>query len=126
VRIWRRRSGEESTAGESGESGEVAKKGLVRNETFFRRSNELLVADAVRVGSHRSDIICECAARGCVARITMTIEEYRNVRATSDRFAILAGHENLSIEDVVERHPEYLIVCKRGTNGPVSHTGAAL
>jgi hypothetical protein len=48
------------------------------------------------------------------------IEEYRNVRATGERFAIVVGHENPLLEDVVERHPEYLVVRKRGDAGAIA------
>lgn len=56
---------------------------------------------------------CECGREGgCVATIEMTLEEYERVRAQSDRFAVVPGHENPEIERVVERGERYLIVDK--------------
>jgi len=38
--------------------------------------------------------------------------EYEAVRANPRRFMVVAGHERLDAETVVERHPEYLVVEK--------------
>lgn len=57
--------------------------------------------------------VCECGHLGCNATVEMTVEEYERVRSGFDRFLVLRGHEIESIEDVVERHPQYLVVAKR-------------
>ena len=61
--------------------------------------------------------ICECSNRGCVDRVTLTKAEYEHVRADSDQFFVVPGHENAEIERVVERFPDYSIVAKFGEAG---------
>jgi len=85
---------------------------LAKNEAFFRRSNELLVQDAARAGSSLTDIICECSSLGCLKRLDVTLEEYEHVRSDSNWFLVAKGHEDPSIEEVVEQHPEYVVVEK--------------
>jgi hypothetical protein len=43
----------------------------------------------------------------------MTLAEYERVRQQRDRFAVLPGHENDQIEDIVETHERFVIVDKR-------------
>jgi hypothetical protein len=45
-------------------------------------------------------------------RLTLTRSEYEHIRAGGVRFAVVPGHENLSLETVVENHQTYLVVEK--------------
>ena len=47
----------------------------------------------------------------------MTKPEYEHVRAASDQFFVVPGHENAEVERIVERFPGYLIVAKIGVAG---------
>jgi len=62
------------------------------------------------VGS--SAFVCECSDIECVMVIVLPIGEYEEVRAHPTRFLVLDGHEDKSIERVVETRPDYLIVEK--------------
>ena len=88
---------------------------LAKNETFFREANELIRAG--EPGWGQSQFICECSNRGCVDRVMLTKAEYEHVRAESDQFFVVPGHENAEVELVVERFPDYLIVAKVGEAG---------
>ena len=66
------------------------------------------------LGPTLSDIICECSSRGCVERLELTNGEYEHVRSRGDWFLVAEGHEDPSIEDVVERHAGYIVVEKQG------------
>ena len=89
---------------------------LAKNETFFREANEQAEQElAAPWGEKR--FLCECSARGCVDRIPLTRSEYEHVRAESDQFVVVPGHENGEVEVVVERFPGYLIVAKFGAAG---------
>ena len=58
------------------------------------------------------EVICECLRLSCAARIPIASREYIRVRTHPGRFVVLADHEALSVESVVETHPSYLIVEK--------------
>lgn len=58
------------------------------------------------------DLICECGDPGCADRISMPIAEYERVRADSRQFAIVPGHNDRSVEDVVSHEKTYDLVRK--------------
>jgi hypothetical protein len=37
--------------------------------------------------------LCECSNRRCFARVSLTIEEYDEARATPQRYLTVSGHE---------------------------------
>ena len=88
-----------------------------RNEVFFREANELVEREGVERGSYSRQFICECSVTGCLERITLTIEEYERVHSNSAWFMVVPGHEDPSVESVVEDHERYLVVEKHGPAG---------
>jgi hypothetical protein len=88
---------------------------LAKNETFFREANEITERESSGWG--QQPFLCECSNRGCVDRVSLTKPEYEHVRAESDQFFVVPGHENDEVERVVEHFPEYLIVAKVGPTG---------
>jgi hypothetical protein len=110
-------------AGEKGSNDGASSEGreerLAKNEAFFRETNEQLERDGSDPDS-TFDCICECSRRGCVQRIEISRGEYERVRADSRHFVVANGHEDISIEVVVERLPNYLVVEKHGDAGDVA------
>jgi hypothetical protein len=86
-----------------------------RNEAFFREVNERVrdVNEAFSDLTGRGDFVCECGDASCVQGITLTMDEYRAVRAQPELFAIAVGHEMLDVEDVVDSNDRFTIVRKR-------------
>lgn len=89
-----------------------------RNEGLLRTVNARIAGAAEGAAwsspEHLFDFQCECGrVIGCEERVLMTLAEYERVRAQRDRFAVVPGHENQHIEDVVERHERFAIVDKR-------------
>jgi hypothetical protein len=86
-----------------------------RNEDFFRRSNEIELEES----SDRAepDFICECSRPGCVTRIHITAEDYEAVRARGNRFVLAPGHQDTSVEVVIEQQADYIVVEKIGPAG---------
>lgn len=86
---------------------------LAENEMLFRTLNEhvarLRVANPSLVVL---DILCECADRSCLKLLTIEQSEYEWLRQNPRRFVVLPGHEAPAVEQVVERHPGYLIIEK--------------
>jgi len=86
---------------------------LAANESVFREINDG-IERGQWPGEEDSPIgfRCECARLGCNELLELSVLEYEAVRANPRRFMVVAGHERLDAETVVERHPEYLVVEK--------------
>ena len=88
-----------------------------RNEALFREVNENIAKLEERLDATGSDslpVICECARADCTTQFEISLDEYARVRQHPDRFIIARGHEDSSIEHVVETHSEYVVVEKEG------------
>jgi hypothetical protein len=91
------------------------------NETTVRDVNE-----AIERGQwpgeqdSPSTFRCECARLDCNQMIALTPLEYEQVRRHPRRFVLVPGHELAEIEPVVERHPGYVVVEKRGEAGELA------
>src|SRR6476646_319217 len=103
-----------------GEADDERGRRLARNEVFFRETNEQLVREALGWHERKFDCICECSRLGCMKRLTVTTAEYERVRAGGDLFVVAPGHDDPSIEVVVESFDGYLVVQKRGEAGEVA------
>lgn len=92
------------------------KERAAKNEALLREVNERIeeVGKRLQVLSDDDslDFRCECGRPECQAFVSMTAGEYEHVRAESDRFAVVPGHEDEEIERVVERAERYVIVDK--------------
>jgi hypothetical protein len=83
------------------------------NEALFREVNERIDQLTEELGTGSSfEIVCECGDAACVARVSITAEAYRELRADVHRFAVMPGHEQPDVERVVERRGAYLVVEK--------------
>jgi hypothetical protein len=94
---------------------------LARNEALFREVNERIndVADAL--GRDKSyEFLCECSDTGCAERITLTHDEYEQIRADGRRFVLAPGHARTNVEREVERADEHVVVEKTGEAGEVA------
>ena len=95
---------------------------LARNEAFRREANEVIERDAVGWHERVFDCICECSRAGCMARVRVTTAEYERVRASGDHFVLARGHDDPSLEVVVESSDRYVVVEKRGVAGEVARS----
>ena len=84
------------------------------NEAVFREVNERVdgLAREFDVADRPLDLLCECGHAQCVERISMSSEEYSELRSDSTRFAIVPGHEVPDVETVVARREGYFVVQK--------------
>jgi hypothetical protein len=80
-------------------------------EVNGRQVNEAIERGTKEAGA--AVFVCECGKLGCTATVELTISEYEEVRSGFERFLVIPGHELEEIEDVIERHEEYLVVAKR-------------
>jgi hypothetical protein len=84
------------------------------NEELFRTANERLreqIEDIVPPG-RPVPFLCECMDELCTERIDMTLEDYRDVRADNDTFAVAPGHAAPQGEAVVEERGAFQVVQK--------------
>jgi len=86
-----------------------------RNESLFREVNERIAElnQTFHVDG-RSEFLCECSRDECKEPVSISLDEYEGVRRTSTRFFVIPGHEDLSVESVVERSERYVVVEKIG------------
>ena len=85
------------------------------NEAVFREVNERIedLAERFNLQDRPLDLICECGDENCMERISMTNDEYEELRSDPRQFAVFPGHEYGDIEDVVDRRRGYDVVRKR-------------
>lgn len=84
-----------------------------RNESIFREINER--AEEIRTFAEGpTEFVCECARMDCTERLSVTLELYEQVRAHSQRFLVVPGHEQLEFERVVDQGDGWLVVTKIG------------
>ena len=96
---------------------------LAENEALFREVNEHVEGTAEEFRVHADmpqAFICECIDAGCVERVTLTLNEYEDVRANPRRFFVVPGHEELAVERVVAERPGYSVVEKVGPGASVA------
>ena len=97
------------------------KERYVRNEWLFREVNERIseVNPDFEVGG-RLEFLCECGREQCLETLPMTRADYERVRSEGDRFVVKPGHEDMAVERIIERHPDFLVAVKVGGAGAES------
>ena len=84
-------------------------------QTLFREINERLeeLNKTFSEFTAKMELICECGVLTCIERFPMDVGEYEHLRADPKTFAVKPGHELPDVEDVIEEHDHYLVVCKK-------------
>jgi hypothetical protein len=86
------------------------------NEAIFREANER-IEDLNQTFATITDelvLVCECGDGECVEKISMSPEDYEELRAEAAHFAIVPGHEIPDVEQVVAQRERYYVVRKLG------------
>jgi hypothetical protein len=63
---------------------------------------------------------CECWQADCIERIPLSGEEWRLVRAETNRFAVAPDHVAHGFEAVVTAYPHFWLVEKFGKAGEIA------
>ena len=90
-----------------------------QNEALFRQVNER-IAEESGSDAGRLEIICECTNLNCFERIELQPSAYEKARSNPATFIILVGHINESVERVVHREKDYVLVEKLGDAADVA------
>jgi hypothetical protein len=86
-----------------------------RNESLFREVNERIAElNQTFQIEGRSEFLCECSREECKEPVSISIDEYETVRRAPTRFFVIPGHEDESVERVIERSDRYVVVEKFG------------
>ena len=96
-----------------------------RNEALFREVNEHVEEVSSRLGaledaSSLTGFVCECSSETCADLVEVTYAQYEAIRGDPRRFLIRVGHEDLTVDRVVERHPAFFVVEKFGEASEVA------
>jgi hypothetical protein len=93
-----------------------------RNEALFREVNENIARLEERHGTTKDEAVflCECANADCTEHLAVEPDAYARVRARPRHFLVIPGHEDPTLERVVETHRDYLVVEKIGAAGRVA------
>lgn len=86
------------------------------NEAVFREVNERIqsLQRGFAVAERQPlNIVCECDRLDCAELLSVQLEAYEKARSDSTLFLVRPGHEDDSVEDVVDTGGTYLIVRKR-------------
>lgn len=86
-----------------------------KNEEAFKKHNERRAKMEEHGGVPPDEpvpFVCECDDPACARAIELPLREYEHAVAPSDQFVVLPGHEDPSVERVVDEAPGYLIVSK--------------
>jgi hypothetical protein len=89
---------------------------MEENQKLFRRANEKLderVA-GLELDSRRIPFLCECADLECLGRVDLFPSEYGEVRARSNRYAVLPGH-TLSEDERVTADRGHFHIAEKGS-----------
>jgi hypothetical protein len=84
------------------------------NEAAFREVNEAVRSIGEQFDAPDLEIVCECGSIQCHQRIPVTAAEYETVRGVSDQFAVIHGHEQPDVEQVIAEREHYVVVRKIG------------
>src|SRR4051794_36562783 len=85
---------------------------LASIEVNGRRVNEAIERGVSGSESGSIAFVCECGHVGCNATVELGISDYESVRSNFDRFLVVPGHEIAMVDEVVERHSDYVVVVK--------------
>jgi hypothetical protein len=87
---------------------------VAENQELFKQANERLeqaLRDKVPE-AQALPFLCECADDTCTSAVELKLADYDRVRATDNRFFIVAGHPMIEGEHVVEDHGAHVVAEK--------------
>jgi hypothetical protein len=88
------------------------------NEALFREVNERIedVNRAFGTLTGTFEIHCECGDATCLERISVPVQDYERVRRDSKQFMLCVGHEDPTVERLIENHETFVVVEKEGVD----------
>ena len=81
-----------------------------KNEALFREVNERI--REISAYDQDAEFLCECGDESCTRPITMTLDEYEQLRGDATHFAVVPGHVAPDVESVISQGERYWVVEK--------------
>ena len=100
------------------ESREAVQTRVGIGQSVARDRNER--SEAARASSIFSEYGCECATSTCDRLVSLTVDEYEEVRSVPTHFVVARGHVDPRVEFVVRESSRYQVVEKFGVAGEVA------
>jgi hypothetical protein len=97
---------------------DLQRERAAKNQSLFREVNERITE--LSGPASFASFICECANESCDETVSLTREEYEWVRSDSTSFFMIAGHEILDIEEIIDASDRYVVVAKLGTGAAIA------
>ena len=90
-----------------------------KDQSLFREVNEQMreLNEAFETATRESRFVCECANRDCLDHVSVTLEEYEEIRRVPTHFVVAPGHVYRDVERVVWAVEEHVVVEKVGDAG---------
>ena len=93
------------------------------NEGKFRDANDEIEQHAVEIVGVDDEqfipFLCECPQLACTQVALLTLKEYEQVRASGRQGLAVLGHEDPTVEKVLERNARFVLTEKFGRAGEV-------
>jgi hypothetical protein len=98
--------------------------GISESSELFRCVNERIIelAAPLMSGADLLWLICECPNDGCTQTMRMTRGEYDAMRVEPGVYALVPGHEQRALEEIIRRTDRYVLFRARGA--PATPEGA--
>jgi hypothetical protein len=81
-----------------------------KNEALLQGLNETIGRFHTEYGKRRLEFGCECGSPDCTAKLRLTQEEYEIARTGHTGFLVAPGHEDPTVDNVVQQAAHFLIV----------------
>ncbi len=97
---------------------DVQKQRLVDNEIIARTNNRKAGAamDAIPEDVKTVNFFCECSRAPCKEHILISVDAYTKIHEHNNRFMVMPGHDQSSVESVKKRLSDYWVVEKYSLN----------
>jgi hypothetical protein len=86
-----------------------------KNEEAHKQHNERRARLEEEAGVRPDDpvpFVCECDQPRCAKAVMLRLDEYEQAVKPPDQFVVSPGHEDPSVERVIDRRDGYVIVSK--------------
>ena len=83
-----------------------------KRRSLLREVNEQIRNITASFALHDSTflVVCECEQPGCVERVRVPMVVYDELRGDRERFVVVTGHENTTIERITASDDGYAVV----------------
>jgi hypothetical protein len=98
----------------------TGKNGNAQVQAFYRDVNERIASISRDLGTQKLEILCECGTPSCTERVRIDAMAYDSVRGEPTHFALITGHQDQAVEDVVRTCDGFLVVANYGAAATVA------